>query len=684
MEDIDEFKPVPYTVEINGVVINYFLASDQNDWASFCSLRLADVVPVYGPPKRYNLPRYCNHCFSTFKKYGNLIDKTGNSVFCDAKECLNLVAALEEYHQIHQPTGAFVITNCPPKHVGDFDHYYFTVPVNNENKITEDFSLVVDHYINKKIGKLRFSKIFDQSFINDSVPIFENAMTNEGLHRKDFWESLILWISNVRQLVISNFWNLPYEKLSEKNKIILQIECLALGKCQVSLDARGNKVIFHKEMQQVENLLNFHDLIKLLEQEEKHESAVRLMNTLSNPETYMIRDIQDKVKKFNVGKKAIILSWSHRERVDLDLYVDVYENAVFKSGIFYRNKKTEYGELDFDANYNNYEENASECVTIKNSSPNIYYHVKVHNYNNCGGVVPFTIKIKDEEEYSTVFSGTWLHSDYINHTIFTKSLEPYFIFCGRFNFSGEYNLDVTDKETKRLNAQKTLFTDTFGEIRSVIDDIPIFATFLKNNFQIKSIDDLLSNVRLGSTNNNVPKSVLTLTEFLNLVKKDYQPFKILPREYNPGYVTHITSTKKKDIHIKQIMIFTEDGLPVIPSENNTAVLNSKRFDSTWFNDGDLLRLRDVVAFCTVNNFPFFILEGIQTPKKENGWELLSGCYSSQLSPQYHELRTIWGLQNTIVKVPFKEDGMMGFIPPMKQPFKVYVNNKLITVVPDNK
>ena len=121
--------------------------------------------------------------------------------------------------------------------------------------------------------------------------------------------------------------------------------------------------------------------------------------------------------------------------------------------------------------------------------------------------------------------------------------------------------------------------------------------------------------------------------------------------------------------------------PELVCVENTQKVGPLRLNRSCFDkDGSTKRL--VTHFKMVNGFPFFVLEGLDISEKSS-LKLLPGCYGFQVPSDYHKYRSLWAEQNTLIGSPEKVSGggMMGIILPSKQSFRIFINDREITVHP---
>lgn len=680
----------PFNVMFQGVkclfllIIGTFSREDQ--------MLLRGSMPVYGVGlTRYGETKICNYCFEFVLKYGCMTDQAGGPLMTEVPEFDKLCPHLLDYIKKHRnhAIGIHVLTKSLPRFVGGYDHLYWNTPI--ENATTSlTFERMTLKYINSGHYAIRFSKVFNKGFI-ESAKLFPTALLDEELLRKPHWEKIIAFTVAIHDLLGGR----DYETLSQKDKLVLQVQALSKGFFDGTI---------HVQFEQIDNLLNFTESCSSL------KDVIKLMNDRSNPVNYMQSGLAKKLQDHNVTAKDCFftLEWTcplvnHSSyfrnqtkeatvggktysRVDLDLRVTVFKNGSQFDLITFSEKKghRNIGLLKFDSNAQYLEIDASECIVIQNLMDGLTFRVEVNNYNQAGDVVPFVVKKSQFGVVTTIFQATW-----------TKEMRNDFYNCGTHSFDSPAALELTDVEKRRVNAQKEKFAAIFGTVTCSIrsDDDCVKLVEKKTKEGVKSMDDLFKHCSLKDKEvskfsrlaESVKNKALSLTSPCTLKylldwmeSTAAQTFQITPREFNPAYVTVLTS---KALEVDAVLQKYNSGkCPELASEENTATVGTSRIDGSWMLDGDFVSLRKVVAFKrSVNGFPFFIVEGMTLPTADDTkWEVSPGCYGSQMTSEYHEFRSLWATQNTLMGRP-SGNGMIGVIPLLKSRFTVYVDGKPILV-----
>ena len=676
----------PFDVMFQGVkclfllIIGTFSREDQ--------MLLRGSMPVYGVGlTRCGDTKICNYCFEFVLKYGCMTDQAGGPLITEVSDFDKVCPYLLDYIKKNRSNvvGIHVLKKSLPRFVGGYDHLYWNTPI--ENATTSlTFEKMTLKYINSGDYAILFSKVFNKGFI-ESAKLFPKALLDEELVRKPHWEKVITFTAAIHELLPAGR---DYETLSQKDKLLLQVQALSKGNFDGTI---------HVEMKQIDNLLDFTASCSKL------KDVIKLMNARSNPEFYMQSGLAKKLEVHNVTAKDCFftLEWTcplanqssyfrdHTKeatfggktysRVDLDLRVTVYKNRSMIDEISYSAKDGRYhrniGLLKFDSNASKLEVDASECILIQNLTEGLTFRVEVNNFNQAGDAVPFVVKKSQFGLVTTIFQATW-----------TSEKNNNFYNCGTYSFDSPAALDLTDVEKRRVNAQKEKFEAIFGPVTFSIRSIDDCLKLVDKKAEVKSMDDLFGRCSLNNDSKDskfsrlaesVKKSLpspCTWKEFLEWIGKTKQTFEITPRDFNPAYVTTLTSNALNVDAVLQK--YTRGKSPQLASEENTATVGTARTDGSWVLDGDFLRKREVVAYKMVNGFPFFVVEGMKLPSPDDtNWEVLPGFYGSQMTTEYHEFRSLWATQNTLMGRP-SGNGMIGVIP-LLNGFTVYVDGKPVWV-----
>ena len=486
------------------------------------------------------------------------------------------------------------------------------------------------------------------------------ARINE-LERPGHWSSVIKWVKHIQK--ISNARSECFKFHNSRNKLHICVNAITSGRSEVD-----RETCIHKDYQQSSNIIDFIAMTSI-------DEVLREMDTRSNPENYMVSQLNRRMVKENVTSDwTISLSWDEKYTDDLDLHVKPISPCAPE--IFYGKKivvvpdinpnlrdrvDTTY-RLDFDANVNKGEKAPCENISV---GPGIF-EVWVNNFTRrTSPPIPFTIILRQKGKGDIVIEETW--------SSLRRSGDKMLIIKHEFTPITSAPLEMSQKAANRAQVLDGKWNDSMGEPRSEVPSIETFGIpyhVWDKKVDLRpeattftpSVNSSFMNMAKSAKINNVTgrkKSLAeyesermpsTLTELMTHLSTGKHRVEFHPRDYSPGYVTKVVTKEKVTNDREYAMCHYTDkfSIPTDPVHSSCLPGNA-RFNRHWFKEGYMKDNVGVECFINLGSVWFMVANGTTLPINDEDFPLAGGFRPTDLSAHFHDLRDRWAFCNTSVR-----------------------------------
>lgn len=193
---------------------------------------------------------------------------------------------------------------------------------------------------------------------------------------------------------------------------------------------------------------------------------IKIMNTRTDPSTYMVQQVADQIEKHGVKSRfKIALAWNNK--TDLDAWVTIEHTNMKQEKIGYNNTASKDGftKLDFDANAGSPTSNPVENITLSDRKPG-KYNFYVNNYHTRGNEkeIPFTVVINLDGEITTVEKewDTVIRSDNSSSFIQNMMFIATIVITKEMINSKQKNVEMNEKPGNRFGALLPKYQEIFG------------------------------------------------------------------------------------------------------------------------------------------------------------------------------------------------------------------------------
>ena len=489
----------------------------------------------------------------------------------------------------------------------------------------------------------------------------------QQLDRPAHWNSVLKWVDGLIQEMIkyAPSWN----ELTQVQIIHMHIFALATGR------VGGSIRIVNLDYQQAKNIVDFYEIPDIRE-------LCRTMDTLSDPSTYMQSQVNKQLLKLNIDSKiGVTLVWHTPD--DLDLQVEcrrsLYSNALEK--VYFGNKVGWDARLDHDANIDGKDPNPIENITL--TAPGFFkIQVNLYTRRTFREPIKFSIIVRIWDQ-STVLEFEWPVDRVVNNIMTVHEIEI------TADDMKAPELKLSEKEAKRVVRQQPGWSEHFGNpvprIATIADlkptDVwirqqapapaPAPAPTSANNY-------LFDMARCKLDTAEPPPLPLTVSDLVGLqsvIEVDPMDCSI-----DPGYAVIITTPSQVLKHSGPIPVsYTINGhSPAKPVLNTDEKTTPSRFTSECFSYHQ--GLVKVSAIVRINEFWFLVLDGAVLPSGPD-FPTGGGFYSVDLSPDFHDYRSLWGSHHTLTLPVVKPSNDLHLIGgwATNRTLNVYIDGKLHTV-----
>jgi len=538
----------------------------------------------------------------------------------------------------------------------DFEHVTVVPDAYTSNENVEKYEALIKKYMDIIIP--RMEKLCEPVAVR-GVELIDKRI-NE-LERPGHWSSVMKWVKHIQK--VSNAERKDFKYHTARNKLHICVNAITSGRSEVD-----RETCIHKDYQQSSNIVDFIAMTSV-------DEVLREMDIRSNPENYMVSQLNRRMAKENVTSEwTISLSWDEKYTDDLDLHVKpisphapeiFYGKKVVPgpNGITYR--------LDFDANVNHGEKAPCENISV---GPGVF-EVWVNNFSRRSSTpIPFTIILRQKGKPDIVIEETW--------SVLRRSGDKMLIIKHEFTpiVSGAA-LEMSQKEANRAQALNGKWNDSMGEPRSEVPAVetfgipyhvwekkvdlrpeaPAFTPNVNSSFMNMAKSAKINNVynkrKKGLAEYESERMPSTLTELMTHLSKGKHRVEFHPRDFSPGYVTKVITKEKvtKDREYSMCHYSDKFSIPTNPINPSTLPGNA-RFNRNWFKEGYMKENVGVECFINLGSVWFMVANETTLPFNDEDFPLAGGFRPTDLSAHFHDLRDRWAFCNTSVRPTLPESG----------------------------
>lgn len=501
----------------------------------------------------------------------------------------------------------------------------------------------------------RLSKLLESPDTRASIRIMEEERPK--LERPDHWGRVLAWV-----LAIIDQFPKNWDEMSDIEKCEVRAFALTTGAVEGSA---------HKDFFQASNIVDF--LTK-----ESRDDLRAEMDRRSHPDYYQVSQLNRRLMKEGVTADRLIgLTWPGEFKDDLDIHVF----GPSGSHIYFSNKKTPDGRLDFDANVSGGE--AEPCENVSCSKDGTY-RVEVNNYTRRthGRPIPFTVVIREKGCSDIVIEGVWPADRLANGDRGQRIVVCTHTFgAGAASSSTSAAPALSEKAARRVAANADHWEERVGDPKAMIAtdedllaaDCPVIrpepsvststSTPVGDEAAASSSASVGSSfMAMAATASEAPRSRRTLaencaanpttvTELMALVAEGGHTLQVIPRDHSPGYAVDIqtaTTGVRKSRAPASCHYRNKFELPVKPDASSNA-----RLDPSW---GMPYTSPVDVAYATqIDGKWFLALADAHLPQSED-YPLGGGFYPTDLTADFHVHRERWTYYHSQLRPVMKDSG----------------------------
>jgi len=506
-----------------------------------------------------------------------------------------------------------------PKTVGPFDHMHFVKEEVSATELSQRLKKL-NNYLNGSFEN-RFQKLVDDP---SSLKVIQDVVPD--LVRPDHWRGVVSWAVNFVAKAEGQKWqDLPLHK-----KFEVMVYALLTGRASDSV---------HLDMQQASNLVDF------MESAESSEALKAMMDDRSNPETYQVSNVAERLRENRVASLCTVtLMWGLEgapHKSDLDIHTWVHGEELY-----YGCRTVQKCVLDFDANASTIEKNPAENISLNNVGT---FKICVNNFNNRDQAdVPFKVILRksghEVAEYECIWPKSRKKDDKMlvcEVTVTPEDLQ-------------EKVVEMSEAEQKKLLAKEAEWAKTFGEPKSFLAteaDVEMHrvdakadakAALAKGAQQV--FEDLLVMKASPAKKPSLAErcKLEKLDGFIEHVTSKKCRLEVLIRNFVPAYITRLETATDVLKHPLAVNVFHRKfELPVAPRTDEPG---TARLDATW-NLADKAQVR---GFVKVQQQWFMVLENARLPQNQEAWPLGGGMYPTNLKVDVHHHRSKWASFHALV------------------------------------
>ena len=532
----------------------------------------------------------------------------------------------------------------------DFEHVTVFPDAYTDPDKVEKYEGLIKKYIDIILPRL---EQLCETCATRGVELIEERM-NE-LERPGHWSSVIKWVKHIQKGFGAG--QKSFKFYNPRIKLHICVNAITSGRSEVDRDTW-----VHKDYHQSSNIIDFLAMTSI-------DEVLREMDIRSNPENYMVSQLNRRMVKENVTSDwTISLSWDEKYTDDLDLHVKPISPCAPE--IFYGNKicaapDGQTYRLDFDANVTKGEKAPCENISV---GPGIF-EVWVNNFTRrTNSSIPFTIILRQKGKGDIVIEETW--------SSLRRSGDKMLIIKHEFTPITSSPLEMSQKEANRAQVLNGKWNESMGEPRSEVPSVETFGIpyhVWEKKVDLRpeapeftpSVNSSFMNMAKSAKINNVnnvtgrKKSLAeyesergpsTLTELMTHLSTGKHSVEFHPRDYSPGYVTKVITKEKVTNDREYAMCHYTDkfSIPTDPIHSSCLPGNA-RFNRHWFKEGYMKDNVGVECFINLGKVWFMIADGTTLPVNDEDFPLAGGFRPTDLSAHFHDLRDRWTFCNTSVR-----------------------------------
>jgi hypothetical protein len=541
----------------------------------------------------------------------------------------------------------------------EFEHITIVPDAYTSQENVEKYAALIKKYMVIIIP--RMEKLCEPVAVS-SVELIDKRI-NE-LDRPGHWTSVIKWVKHIQK--ISNASRKDFKWHNLRNKLHICVAAITSGRSEVD-----RETCVHKDYQQSSNIVDFITMTSI-------DEVLREMDTRSNPENYMVSQLNRRMVKENITSEwTISLSWDEKYTDDLDLHVKplhppygeiFYGKKIVQgpNGITYR--------LDFDANVSGGEKAPCENISV---GPGVF-EIMVNNFTRrTQAPIPFIIILRQKDKPDIVIEETWSTLRRCG-----RRGDKMLIIKHEFTpITSGVALEMSQKEANRAQVLNGKWNDSMGEPRS---EVPAIETFdLPYHVWEKKVElrpeahtftpnvnntfmNMVKSAKVNNVNNKRKKGLAeyesertppTLTELMTHLYTGKHRVEFHPRDFSPGYVTKVITKEKVTKEREYSMCHYNDKFSIPINPVNSSILpGNARFNRNWFKEGYMKENVGVECFINIRNVWFMVANGTTLPVNDSDFPLAGGFRPTDLSSHFHDLRDRWAFCNTNVSPTLPESG----------------------------
>jgi len=636
----------PFCVETSGGKLWYYLSYKFGE-ETFEKAR-EDVLKVDG----------CRACGRNFKKIHSLFGEKGYALDFG---CVKDPSVYQNVNTMRVDTenrdidGVFVVDASSlrqiPRQVGKHpvtgkNFIHMNLKVSSEfqtcSRVNSTYAGLIQSRVNNDTMDTRlFNLITELQAVRENGKCFmenlESAMGDSNLLRKPFWTRKVDYVKTIQEFTSKFEHGKDWEKMSPENKMHTRVFALTRGE---STSATQIENTLFKESGQV---------VDCYKDVSDPAAMASFMNSRSNPESYMVRQVAKAIEdKHVVAKFKVSLAWN--DNTDLDLWVKTDKGE--KIGFSNLTSIDRMTRLDFDANAGSPTKEAVENITMNHTRPGVY-EVYVNNYNSRtkNKAIPYTLITNLMGEIE-VFEGSWDHQregDNSGSTLARMHHITRVVITPQMVADASKDVEMSNKEASRYGAHKSGFDTEFGTIvPSIVDLSKEPSAILLGVNKFTTATSMMDKMALSSR-----KTRSASKDFAEMMKSHGKQMIVNCRKYPPTYLTSHMCSSGNTVTKTAIIantFYDKGRAPRHPDAETTS--DTCRFDNSWCSSLSA-KVDGLIAVKGPGYDGYFLsLTGTHLPfdirgSRNQDWVLGGGMYPTDLKTEYHIYRDIWQSNHTL-------------------------------------
>ena len=485
------------------------------------------------------------------------------------------------------------------------------------------------------------------------------------------WDYRIKCVEDIQQFA-KQFQCSSWEDLSEAEKMQVRIYALLYNGSFTS-DANATNSIFEAAKA----------VADISAEAESMDAIIPFMNSRTDPCTYMVQQVADKVEKHGVTSRfKVALAWESTTDLDAWVVIAGANETIGYSNLVSRDGNTR---LDFDANAGNPTTKPVENFSLSDKRPGVY-HFYVNNYCTRGNPrsqsnpnhmsIDFTVVVNLDGEISTI-NDSWdvikrgeNSSSIIGRMIYITTIE-----ITQAMIDQKTAPEMSEKQANRFQQLRPQFVEKFGDVKSEIVDLDTIESAVMFNGTSHgggtsaSLLEQLNQMALASKDQvalKPKKSRLgeriggqrALSDIIETLKGSSTGSSLFlrGRDFPPSYLTRSSCAGNLTVDIQVNVYYEEGRAPRQPDPN--ATFDNCRFDKQWCEHYDRMRVIGILPLKHNNYDGYFLaVEYGRLPEPHyDKWVVGGGMYPADLRSEFHIYRELWQLHHTMIRPSLKAGG----------------------------